>query len=144
MGPEKVLGVLSGKNVEISSYWESHLNKVKAQLQNWGSRESYFQGKVHVIRSLGLLIISYAIEMQVIDLKYVRQLNDILWEFLWSLKIYHVAKGICTLPQTSGGLNMVDLHTLIKVKRKMDFKNSESRANWKLGITDISIHLMFG
>ena len=117
MGPEKVLRVLLGKNIDISSYWESHLNKVKAQLQNWSSRELSFQGKVHVIRSLGLSTISYAIEMQVIDIKYVRQLNDILWEFLWSGKKYHVAKEICTLPQTFGGLNMVDLHTIIKVNR---------------------------
>ena len=45
MGPEKVLGVLLGTNVDISSYWESHLNKVKAQLQNWGSRDYLFKGK---------------------------------------------------------------------------------------------------
>ena len=99
MGPEKVLGVLLGKNVDISSYWESHLNKVKAQLQNWGSRELSFQGIVHVIRSLGLSTISYAIEMQGIDIKYVRQLNDILWEFLWSGKKYHVWKKFVPCPK---------------------------------------------
>ena len=90
---------------------------MKTQLQNWGSREVSFQGKVHVIRSLGLSTILYSIEMQTIDMKYVRHLNDILWEFLWSGKKYHVPKEICTFPQTWGGLNMVDLHTLIKVKR---------------------------
>ena len=77
--------------------------------------------------------------MQGIDIKYVRQLNDILWEFLWSGKKYHVAKEICTLPQTFGGLNMVDLHNQSETNT-MDFKNSESWANWKLGITAISIH----
>ena len=108
---------------------------MKAQLQNWGSRELSFQGKVLVIRSLGLSTISYAIEMQVIDIKYVRQLNDILWEFLWSGKKYHVAKEICTLPQTFGGLNMVDLHTLIKVKRIqwiLRILKAEQTENWAI------------
>ena len=84
MGPQKVLGVLLGKNVDISFDWESHLNKVKAQLQYCGSRELSFP--VHAIRSVELSTISHAIEMQVFDIKYVRQLNDVLWEFLWSGK----------------------------------------------------------
>ena len=50
----------------------------------------------------------------------------------------HVPKKICTLPQTFGGLYMVDLLTLNKVKRIHG--TSESWANWKLGITVISIH----
>ena len=135
MGPEKVLGVLLGKNVDVSSHWESHLSKLKTQLQNWGSRELSFQGKVHVIRSLGLSTILYSIEMQTIDMKYVRQLNDILWEFLWSGKKYHVPKEICTLPQTWGGLNMVDLHTLIKVKRIkwiLRILKADQNENWTI------------
>ena len=60
---QKILGELLGKDVDVSwdIIWESHLSKLKTQLQDYGSRELSFQRKVHIIKSLGLSTILYSI-----------------------------------------------------------------------------------
>ena len=86
MGPEKVLGVLIGKNANMSDYWATLVDKVTTKLSKWEHRDLSFQGKIHVIKYLALSTFLYALEMQVIEAKYIKDLNDILWEFLWSGK----------------------------------------------------------
>ena len=131
MGPEKVLGVLIGKNANMSDYWATLVDKVKTKLSKWEHRDLSFEGKIHVIKSLTLSTLLYALEMQVIEAKYIKDLNDILWEFLWSgKKKCQVSRKVCTLPKDQGGLGMIDLSTLIKVKRiKWVIRILESKKN---------------
>ena len=98
MGPEKVLGVLIGKNANMSDYWATLVDKVKTKLSKWEHQDLSFEGKIHVIKSLALSTLLYALEMQVIEAKYIKDLNDILWEFLWSgkKKMPSFAKGVYT------------------------------------------------
>ena len=56
-------------------------------------------------------------QKQTVDFQYLKELDKLLWNFLWSGKAHRVAKNICIQPKLSGGLGMVDIHTVIKVKR---------------------------
>ena len=48
---------------------------------------------------------------------HIRDMQNLIWEFLWNGKKYPIQKDICTLPRNMGGLGMVDIAALIKVKR---------------------------
>ena len=73
-----------------------------------------YEGKINIIKSIGLSSIQYAMQMQTVDLK---ELDKLLLDFLWSGKVHRVSKNICIQPKISGGLGMVDIHTVINVKR---------------------------
>ena len=117
VGPEMILGVPIGKEALENSFWETSICKVQAKLKLWSMRDLSFDGKVQIMKSIGLATVAYAMEMKIINQDHVKKLNKILWHFLWSGKSYSVKKEICVLPTHAGGLGMIDLSVLIKVKR---------------------------
>ena len=75
-----------------------------------------FTGKVHIIKSLGTSVIMYACDMIRVNEKYVNQLNELLYNFLWDGR-KQIRREICVLPRYLGGIGMIDLNMMIKVKR---------------------------
>ena len=119
-GPEKVLGILLGKDnkhIDYIVFWETLIKRMKNKLDIWRSRDLSLEGKIHLIRSIAVSQILYAVEMKQISEKHIKEVDGILWNFLWSGKRCAVNKNICTLPRSMGGLGLVDLRTLVKVKR---------------------------
>ena len=114
-GPEMVLGVPMGKY--DLAFWQKLLKKLETNLNIWMSRDLSFEGKIHVIRSLGISTLIYALEMKNIDNSFINSVMGLLWKFLWSGKRYTVKREICFLPRQLGGLNMIDVYAIIKVKR---------------------------
>ena len=108
VGPEMVLGVPIGKKALENSFWETLICKVQAKLMLWSLRDLSFNGKVQIIKSIGLATVSYTLEMEIINQDHVKELNKVLWHFLWSGKSYSVKKEICILPKHAGGLGMID------------------------------------
>ena len=118
-GPEKVLGVPIGGNdlTNNDALWKSLIPKLSNKLNIWITRNLSLQGKTHIIRSIGVSKVLFAIEMKTIDEKYVKEINNVIWKFLWSGKDIRFNRDICTLPRSLGGLGLVDLNIIIKVKR---------------------------
>ena len=119
IGPEKVLGVpIGGKDRNNNdALWESLIKKLSEKLNIWTTRDLSLQGKTHIIRSVGISKILYALEMKMIDDKHVKQINQVIWKFLWSGKDIKFSKDICHMPRSLGGLGLVDVKILIKVRR---------------------------
>ena len=118
IGPEKVLGIPLGKNRnDTEDFWNKRIKKLEAKLNMWRLRNLSFEGKTLIIRSLGISQITNAIEALCVSEEHIKRVNDILFNFLWSGKKCKIKKEICFLPKEEGGLNMVDIKTLIKVKR---------------------------
>ena len=117
LGPEVALGVPVGKDCQNQRMWENLIVKVEAKLKMWEPRDLSYEGKINIIKSIGLSSVQYAMQMQTVDFQYLKELDKLLWNFLWSGKVHRVAKNICIQPKRSGGLGMVDIHTIIKVKR---------------------------
>ena len=117
-GPEKALGVPIGKSTyNYDTYWEGLIEKVEKKLKVWRSRSMSYEGKTLLIRSVGASQILYAAEMKVVDQLHVKKINEILFEFLWAGKNIKINREICYLPRDLGGIGMVDLDKVIKVKR---------------------------
>ena len=119
-GPEKVLGIPLGKNENSNSiFWNLIIDKMESRLNFWKTRDLSLEGKTYIIRSIAVSQALYAIEMLHIDKIYIDEINRILWDFLWMGKRIPITRNICMLPSNQGGLGLVDLGTLVKVKRVM-------------------------
>ena len=133
-GPEKVLGVLLGKCPDNSKgFWDQKIDKMSSKLKVWRMRNLSYEGKVLLIRSLAMSQVMYAVEMKTIDESHIKRINDIIYEFLWSSKNITIKREICFLPKSMGGLDVVNLQSLIKVKRVqwiLRFLKEGSDQNW--------------
>ncbi len=116
MGPEKALGVPVGKHCDRNEYWNLLIEKLRKKVNIWRARNLSFTGKVHIIKSLGISLIMYICDMVSVNDKYVKCINEILYDFLWDGK-KQIRKEICILPKDMGGIGMADLSIMIKVKR---------------------------
>ena len=117
-GPEKALGVPIGESDKNNTeLWESLIAKVKKKLDFWRLRKLSFQGKAHVIRSIGVSKLLYVIEMKTINDKFIKDINNLFWNFMWDGKNKKFSKPICYLPRNMGGLNLVNIKIIEKVKR---------------------------
>ena len=83
--------------------WENLIIKVKAKLKMWEPRNLSYEGKINIIKSIGLSSVQYAMQMQTVDFQYLKELDKLFWNFLWSVRVYRVAKNICVQPKLSGG-----------------------------------------
>ena len=115
---QEVLGVPVGKqSSEQDVFWETRISKLESKLNIWKSRNLSFQGKVLIIRSQAVSKIMYAAEMIDISKPYVDRIQAILVNFLFSGKRMNIKRDVLFLPRQMGGLNLVNLNILIKVKR---------------------------
>lgn len=117
-GPEKVLGIsLGGVRNENSKFWADLSKKLKGKLDMWRMRGLSFEGKAMIIRSLAISKINSALEMTTVDPSVKKQINEYIFDFLWSGKNIKINKEICFLPKHMGGLNIVNIDALVKTKR---------------------------
>ena len=93
MGPEILLGIPVGKNLDKGKYWESIINKIKRKIAPWRIRSLSYIGKMHVLKSIGISNILYGCEMIVIDEKTIKEVNDLIWEFIWEQKTVRFKRG---------------------------------------------------
>ena len=95
LGPEMVLGVPLGKNKHCDEFWKMLIKKLESRLNIWNVRDLSMEGKIHVIKSIGLSTLLYAIEMKEIKSSFVNEIVKLLWKFLWSGKRYTVKRALC-------------------------------------------------
>ena len=115
--PVKALGVLHGYNIDTDTIWLEKIQKIKSCLEVWKSRDLTYQGKVLLIKSLILSKIGFEIEMRGIPDKYKKEINDIIWAFIWSGKINQIKRDVCCLPVYEGGMGMINIDTFIQAKQ---------------------------
>ena len=116
LGPERMLGIPIGINVDCTDFWNGLIFKLNSKLNIWKHRDLLFEGKVHLIKSTGISQLVYAMDMIHIEDKFINEIDKIVWQFQWSEKKYTVKRDICTLPRDMGGLGMTGVLALIKAK----------------------------
>ena len=90
---------------------------MKASLQVWKTRNLTFKGRVHLIKSVGIPSFLYGVEMREISSNFVQDIMKVVWNFVWRDKKPLIRREICTLKKEFGGIGMVDIPTIIKVRR---------------------------
>ncbi len=60
---EMILGVPAGDKI-CDEYWSKLIAKMKAKLDIWKHKDQSLEGKIHLIKSIGILSVLYAIEIK--------------------------------------------------------------------------------
>ena len=116
IGPERVLGIPIGTNRCNTDFWDQLLHKLRSKLSVWKHRDPSFEGKVHLIKSIRISQLTYAMDMMNVEDKVISETDRMIYQFLCSDKRYTIKKDVYTLPRNMGGLGMIDVLALIKAK----------------------------
>ena len=49
--------------------------------------------------------------------KYVKEINDIMWSFIWNGKTNQINRNVCCLSTSKGGTGMLNIDTFITSKQ---------------------------
>ena len=112
----KTLGMLFSTNLAtiIDLNFEGKLVEVERALNMWSKRYLTPYGKITVIKTqiiskLVYLLINIPNPSQI----FVKQLDNLLFEFLWNKKPSRIKRQVTCAPYSKGGLNMIDLYAFI-------------------------------
>ena len=103
--------------IDLEMIWLEKINKIKSCMEVWKSRDLTYFGKKLIIKSFVLSVIGYEIEMRCIPVKFAKEINSIIWDFIWDGETKQISRNVCSLPQNKGGMGMVNLNHFIKAKQ---------------------------
>ena len=128
----KTLGVHHGYQINLHEIWMEKITKIKNCIQVWKSRNLSLKGKVLIIKTFLISQIGYELEMNGIPKHIEKDINKLLWEFLWDGKQPLVNRQTMCFNLDSGGVNMINLRQFIEAKQiKFIHKISNSQTeNW--------------
>ena len=130
----KILGITFG-NVDVSAdNWEPKIRKIKTILNIWSNRKLTLHGKVVAVNSLATSGIWYLSNILELPEKYAKEIDKIIFDFIWSYRKHFISKEQIQLPKELGGLGVVNVRLKIKeqrikfISRLLSF---EGEGNWK-------------
>ena len=134
-GPMECKGVkftTSERDMYIHNY-KDKIATLKNLLFLWSCRKLSLKGKVTVINSLALSPFTYLAQVQSIPKLVIKEINGLIFNFLWDNKRAKVAKDVIIKSIEDGGLKLVDFEQKIKALQLIWVKRmvNNSNGNWK-------------
>ena len=114
---EKLLGIPVGFRVNGDEHWKRLIKKMSSKIAPWRKRNLSYSGKIHILKSIGLSQLLYSVEMMEIDNKYITEVENIIWDFIWEGRRCFVKPEVCMLPRHKGGLGIPSFKALVQVRR---------------------------
>ena len=111
------MGMHHGYDIQDDNIWKSNINNIKSCIHVWKSRNLTCRGKTLIIKNVLLSLCGYEIVMKGIPDKYVKEINDIMWSFIWNGKINQINRNVCCLETNEEGIGMLNIDTLITSKQ---------------------------
>ena len=97
-------------NIDISKEnWEPTITKIKLLLNIWCRRKLTLMGKVTVINSLATSAIWYLSNLIELPNEYAKQIETMIFDFIWSYKKHLISKEQLQLPKELGGMGVVNV-----------------------------------
>ena len=89
--------------------------KIKSCLEVWKTRDLTYQGKVlNILKTCIISQINFEIEMRGIPERYRKEINKLMWAFIWDGKVNQIKRDVCCLRVEEGGMG---IDSLIKAKQ---------------------------
>ena len=140
--PFKGLGVwYSNKEEEIIKLnFEDRIKKINTLLNIWKTRNLSLKGKITIIKSLIIPQVHFLFAMVAVPEIILKNIEKILFRFLWNSKTSKVKKNTIIAPIEQGGLGMVDIfasHETAKcswIRRFFDSRNAKWKETFKIMI----------
>jgi len=107
---------------------------MKKKLDGWKKRNLTLMGKSYLIKSVGISALLYALEIQCAPENVIKEVNDIMWYFIWDGKPERVKRTVCMRNVTDGGLGVPNIRALLDACRIKILANivSDGLETWKL------------
>ena len=132
--PIKALGVFFSydKQLLYLKNFSDKLDDIKKLINIWSSRGLSLYGKVTIIKTLLLPKIVYLSSVLPTPKNFIKELNRLIYKFLWNGKD-KVTRASVINNYEGGGLNMVDIESMIKSLRLSWLKRifGENSGAWK-------------
>ena len=114
--PIKCLGIYIGHNKEKCYYynWVKKIEKIKNIANMWKRRNLTIFGRVHVIKTYIMSQIVYPASILTISDDIVKQIKEIVYEYLWKGKRDRVKRTAISNDIERGGLNMIDIDNFLR------------------------------
>ena len=113
----KTLGVHHGYAIDYNAIWLEKINKIKNCIQVWKSRNLTYKGKVLIINTFLLSQIGFLAETVHVPNNVVKEIDKLLWSFMWDDKQPLVSRNTMFLDKSLGGVNMPNLHNILISKQ---------------------------
>ena len=112
--PIKFLGIFVGSNESACNErnWSEKLAKIEKILASWKHRDLTIFGKILIIKTLALSIITHVAISVSVQPDTIKRLNKLFFGFIWG-KRDRIKRNILRLPIAEGGANMVDVELFV-------------------------------
>lgn len=92
--------------------WTSKLEKFQKLIDSWRLRKLTLFGKITIIKSLALPKLLYSISMLPTPSYLIKQVNKILFNFLWG-KVDRIKRSVLINDYDKGGCKMIDIESYV-------------------------------
>ena len=105
-----VLGIIVAHEDIIEKNYSMVVQKAKQTLSSWQNRDLSLLGKVQVVNTLvASLFVHKMMVLPIIPNNILKQVDNIIRDYLWNSKKSKIAYNILQNPKNQGGLNLVNL-----------------------------------
>lgn len=115
----KILGINISYNKQeaIKLNFQTKLIKIKQILSIWAQRDLTIYGKILLIKSFALSQILHISSILPVPVKFISDLEEIVYNFLWNGKQHKVKKHVIIQKYENGGQNMISIQDMITGQR---------------------------
>ena len=115
---QKEVKAYDKKEIEQKN-WQTKVDRIKCILKRWSRRDLSFQGRVNIIKCLGLSQINYLLSALCTPKWVLNEVNKDFFSFIWKYKRDKIARKVMINEMQSGGINMIDVKTFNTSMNKM-------------------------
>jgi endonuclease/exonuclease/phosphatase family metal-dependent hydrolase len=147
----KILGIFISYNKDTmtKNNFDDRLLKIKNKFNMWKKRDLTIYGKILIIKTFALSQILYTSTVLHIPDKIVKEIQNLIFCFLWNGKTHKVKRNVVIQEYLNGGCKMIDIEETLKVQKvkwiKWYFQREET--DWKktmkkiIGVDNLEIFL---
>ena len=122
-------------NEHMQINFSDRFEKMKNILNSWSARRLTLLGKIAIIKSLAISQIVYALSSLLTPKCLLKEINYLLYEFLWDGKGDKIKRTQIINKYDEGGLKMIDIESFskaLKAKWVVNYLNGDTHGKWKL------------
>ena len=90
---------------------------MKSCTQVWKTRNLTFKGKTLIVKNFLLAQMGFETEMRGIPEKYKKEVNDLIWKFLWDNNPNQIERNVCCLNINEGGMGTINIDNFVTSKQ---------------------------
>ena len=115
--PFRMLGIfLSYDTVSFERFnFSDKINKCKHILNDWNRRRLTLFGRTQIVKTFIISQFLYVSSALYFPETYVKKINDMIFEFIWSGRKPKLKRDVLHLPKCQGGLNVPNFQNMLKI-----------------------------